>query len=442
MIGQISILIAIVLIIFLAMKGYNIIFIAPLCAIIVILLNGMDIYKAFVTEPNSYMMGLAKYIANYFAVFLLGSILAKYIEESGASKSIAKAVLSITGTEKPYPVLIAIFLISSVLTYGGISIFVVLFAILPLARPIFKQMDMSWSLITIPVFLGGGTFTMTMLPGSPAIQNVIPTVALGTTLTAAPLLGIIGTVVAIAFGLWYMKYELNKSIKNGENYALYTLKDAEVDVVVEDAKLPSIILSIAPLIVLIVICIGGSIIKIPNIILIGLITGCVLAGILYNSYISNHKTVINSGAQGAVMPIFLTSAAVGFGTVVTVAPGFKVISDAILNMPGNPLISLSVASSLITVITGSASGALGIIMNTFASSYVAMGIDPQVIHRIAVMASTTLTVMPHTGLVLSFFALAGLNHKNTFKKFFILSTGANTLALIAVLFSTIVLHIV
>lgn len=437
-IAPVGILIAVGLIIYLSMKGYSIVFIGPLCALVVILLNGMDIFGALISLPNSFMMGLGKYIVNYFGVFLLGSILAKYIEESGAAISIAKSIMKVTGTEKPYSVLIAIFLISSLLTYGGVSLFVVMFAIIPLSRPIFKEMNMSWSLVTIPIMLGIGTFTMTMLPGTPSIQNVVPTTYLHTSLTAAPLLGIIGSVVAIAFGLWYMKYELNKSIKNAETYAPYAISSTAVTV--GENKTPNIVMSIAPLVVLIVIVLAGSIMKVSNIILIGLVIAAILSAIIFKDYIGSQKSVINAGAQGAIIPIFFTAATVGFGTVIISAPGFKIISNAILNIPGSPLISLSIANCLMGAITGSASGALGIILPAFAQHYVAMGISPDVIHRVSAIAAASLTGMPQAGAVLSFFALAGLNHKNSFKKLFIIVNGSNLLALIVVVAVAITIY--
>lgn len=437
-IAPVGILISIALIIYLAMKGYSIVFIGPLCSILVILVNGMDLFSAVISAPNSYMMGLAKYIINYFAVFLLGSILAKYIEESGAARSIAKSVMKVTGTEKPFSLLVGIFLISAILTYGGISLFVVIFAVIPLSRPIFKEMNMAWNLIVIPVMLGVGTFTMTMLPGSPSIQNVIPTTALKTTLTAAPMLGLIGTVVAISFGLWYMKVELNKSIKNGEKYVADGKNNASETE--DNVKTPNIVSSIAPMVILIIIILVGSIYKVPNIILIGLIIANILSAIIFNNYIDTQKAVINAGAQGAIIPAFFTAAAVGFGTVVTAAPGFKVISNMILNIPGSPLISLSIATSLMSIITGSSSGALAIIMQAFAKDYVAMGISPDVIHRVSAIASATFTAMPHSGVVLSFFALSGLNHKNGFRYMFITMTGSNALALLAVLATAIIMQ--
>ena len=433
----VGILLAIAMIVFAAMKGFNILIVAPIASIIVIVTNQMDIFTFLIGTENSYMTGLAGFIINFFAVFILGSILAKYIDSSGAAQSIAQKILSKTGTDKPFPVLVALFIITAVLTYGGLSLFVVVFVLVPLAKPLFKQLNIAWNIITIPIMLGLGTFTMTMLPATPSIQNVVPTAYLGTTLTAAPLLGIIGTVVAIAFGLWYMKSVLTKSIARGETFADFEVEDTKVEV---KKEVPPFLLSILPIVLLIAIILIGSAFEVSNIILIALISSIVVSALIFNKYIPSQKVVVNEGAVGSIMPVFLTSSTVAFGVVITLAPGFTYISEFILGIPGNPLISLSIASAAFGAITGSASGSLGIVMEAFADNYLAMGIAPEAIHRVAAIASAVFTVMPHTGVVLTFFALTGLTHKNGFKYQFIAMTGANLLALIAVIIAAILIY--
>jgi H+/gluconate symporter-like permease len=433
----IGILIAIVLIIYAAMKGFSILIVAPIASIVVILTNQLDFFSALIGKENSYMTGLTSFVINFFAVFVLGSILAKYIDASGAAQSIAQKILQKTGTDKPFPVLVALFVITAILTYGGISLFVVVFVLVPLAKPLFKQLNIAWNLITIPIFLGLGTFTMTMLPATPSIQNVVPTVYLGTTLTAAPLLGIIATIVATAFGLWYMRATLNKSIANGETFADYDVKDSNEEV---KRDIPPFSISILPFILLIAIILVGSAFKVPNIILIGLAVSIIVSAVLFNKYIPSQKSVINDGASSSVMPVFFTSSAVAFGIVITLAPGFNYISDFILNIPGNPLISLSVASAVFGGITGSASGAIGIVMEAFAQNYLYMGVSAEVIHRVSAIASSILTIVPHNGAILTFFALTGLTHKNGFKYPFVAVTGANVLALIAVIIAAIIIY--
>ncbi|RPK03079.1 GntP family permease [Priestia endophytica] len=351
----IGILLAIVFIVHATMEDFNILVVAPIASVIVILTNHMDFFPFIVGTENSYMTGLAKFIINFFAVFISGAILAKYIDVSGAAQSIAQKILKTTGTDKPFPILVALFLITSVLTYGGLSLFVVVFVLVPLAKPLFKQLNIAWNLIAIPIMLGLGTFTMTMLPATPSIQNIVPTAYLGTALTAAPSLGLIGTIVAIAFGLWYMKSMLNMSIARGETFA-----DLEGSHSNDEFKreVPSFFISILPIALLIVIIIVGSTLKITNIILTALVVSIVVSAISFKKYIPSQIKVLNEGANSSIMSLFLTSSTVGFGVVITLVPGFKYISDFILGIPGDPLVSLSIASAVFGAITGSASGSL------------------------------------------------------------------------------------
>lgn len=426
---SIGILIAIIFIIYMAMRGFSILIIGPIASIIVILTNQLPFFDLLIGAKHSYMTGLTDFIINFFAVFLLGALLAKYMDVSGAAQSIAEKIISKVGSNNPYSILVALFMITAILTYGGVSLFVVVFVLVPLAKPLFEKLNIAWNLIGIPIFLGLGTFTMTMLPATPSVQNV-STKYLGTTLTASPWLGIIGAIVAIIFGLWYMKHALNKSIANGE-----TFKDYHLEITDKQAArpIPSFVQSILPIFVLIIIIIAGSILSIENIILIGLAISIILSAVMFKNYIPKQQKVINEGTTNAVIPIFLTASTVAFGTVITIAPGFKLIKHLILNIPGSPLISIAVASALFGIITGSSSGSLGIVLGAFSKQYLDMGVDPELIHRIATMSSSIFTVMPHTGVVLTFFALTGLNHKNGFKYLFITNTGANLLALIVVI---------
>ncbi|MGX7351642.1 hypothetical protein RU97_GL001059 [Enterococcus canis] len=420
-IGSIGVLLGVIAIIYFSLKEINIIIAAPLATIIVVLLNRMDIVTSLLgKDPNNYMGALSNYILNYFAIFLLGSILAKLMETSGATTSIADFILKKVGYENPYRVLVAIFIISLILTYGGISLFVVMFAVLPLARSLFKKMDLAWNLIQVPLWLGIATVTMTVLPGTPAIQNVIPIQYLNTSLTAAAVPSILGSIGCILFGLFYMKYTLKKSQAKGETFATYTKSQ---DVEVTERELPGFFTSISPLLVLVLLAISGSalgneFIK-KNIIYAALIAGIVLALILFYRFIPEKINSISVGAAGSIGPIFATASAVAFGAVVMIAPGFGLFSNLILNIPGSPLISLTVLTSAMSAITGSSSGALGIVMPNFAEYYLSTGLNPEMIHRVAAVASNILTIVPQSGVLLTFLSLTGLNHKNGFKQTFI-----------------------
>lgn len=440
--GLVGILVAIIAIITMAVKGLNIVIAAPLATLIIILTNQMDIFGSLVGKEQSYMVGLSNFLISNFAIFLLGSILAQYMEKSNATISIANFILSKVGVENPYVVLVAIAAIGALLTYGGISLFVVMFALIPLAKPIFKKLNINWELFPIPLFLGMATFTMSMLPGTPSIQNAVPTTALGTTLTAAPVLSIIGTVVITAFGLIYMKVQLNKSIKNGEGFDSYLEGKGTTTAVQEEAidesSIPNVWTSLAPILSLVAVILVFS--KVPNIILIALTVAILLCALLFNKYIPGQTAILSNGAVGSVIPAFSTSSSVAFGSVLTSASGFAIIKEMILNIPGSPVFGLAVASTLLGGITGSSSGAIGIVMATFAPTYLEMGINPELIHRVAVVASAVLTVMPQSGVVITFNNLSGLSIKHGFMHQFVIVNIGHLLAITAILITSAFLY--
>lgn len=441
-IGSLGVLLAIIAIIYFSLREINILVAAPLATAIVIIFNQMNpVVTLLGKAPNQYMGALSGYILNYFAVFLLGSILAKLMEASGATTAIANYILEKVGHDSPYKIMVAIFAISSILTYGGISLFVVMFAVLPLARSLFKKIDLSWHLIQSPLWLGIATFTMTILPGTPSIQNVIPIQYLNTSLTAAAIPSVLGAISCVIFGLFYMKHCLNKSLAKGETYATYALDTSEV---IEERELPQFLPSIAPLASLIVIALAGSILGSEfvkkNIIYIALLVAILLAVVLFKRFIAEPLKTINLGAVASISPIFATGSAVAFGSVVVTSVGFNVFSKLILNLPGNPLISLTVLTSSITAITGSSSGSLGIVLPNFAQFYLDKGVEPEMIHRVSAIASNIFTVVPQSGVLLTFLALTGLTHKTGFKETFISVAGSTSIALVVIILSNMILH--
>ncbi|HFI0457538.1 TPA: GntP family permease [Streptococcus suis] len=422
-----GVLLAVVAIIYWTAKNLHVIVAAPLASLIIILTNQMNVLEVMLGQEKSYMTGLAGFLINNFAIFMLGSILARYMEESGATQTIANSILKLVGKDSPYKVLLAITLIASLLTYGGVSIFVVIFTLLPLSRPLFKELNINWALFPLPVFLGASTYTMTSLPGTPSIQNVIPTKVLGTSLTAAPLISLAASLTLLVFGLLYMAYCLKKSLANGETY---NEEDDEVAIMVADKK-PNLFLSVLPLISLI-----GTIFllnKMSNVLAIGLLVSILLSALIFYPFLPNQKDMLNSGATASIVPAFATSSTVAFGTVLTLSTGFAFIQDWIQQIPGSPLISLSISTALISGIIGSSSGAVGIASSNFLPAYLEMGINPELLHRVVVVASAILTVVPQSGVMITFHNLSKLSMKRGLKYSFVLVTVGHILALIVIL---------
>lgn len=409
---MLGILIGLVLLMFLAYRGYSIIWVAPLTALVVALFGGLELLPAY---KDVYMTGFVGFTKSWFPVFMLGAIFGHLMDYTGAAKSIAKWLTGIIG---PKRAILGVIIGCAVLTYGGISLFVVVFAMYPLALELYREANISRKLIPGAIALGSFTFTMTAIPGTPQIQNLIPMDYFFTTPTAAPIMGITGAVFMFGFGYAYMVWKERKLTARGEVF-VEPAKKSE-DSFDMDKALPNPILSILPLL---------TVLLTLNIldwdIVLALVAGIILAMVLnFKEYKGFTKTV-SAGAVGSMTAIINTSAAVGFGAVVRAVPGFQTLTDLVMGIKGSPLISEAVAVNILAGATGSASGGMGIALAALGEKYyqIAMetGISPEAFHRVASLASGGLDTLPHNGAVLTLLAITGLTHKDSYIDIFVTS---------------------
>ncbi len=213
--GVIGIVISLAFIVILALRGWHIIIIAPLAVVLVCIFFQMNIME---TLYGPYMKGFINYASRFYLIFLAGSVFGKFMEDGQAARSIANGILKLIGKEDPLRMLLSVAMVCLCLTYGGVSLFVVIFTIIPIARPLFKELDIPWHIFMAPFIFGAASLTMTMLPGTPQIQNIMPTKYLGTSATAAPLLGLTGAAIIIILNVLYFRYILKKAKAKGEVY--------------------------------------------------------------------------------------------------------------------------------------------------------------------------------------------------------------------------------
>ena len=399
----------------LALRGWSIILIAPLASLIVLGCSQVDLLTGL---NETYMKGFSSFAMKFFFLFLLGTIFGKVMEDSGAARKIADFLLQLTGKTKPLHVAMAIVAVCGLLGYGGVSVFVILFVIVPIARPLFKEVDLSWHLFPGIYFFGVATFVMSMVPGTPQIQNIIPTKYLGTTAMAAPLLGLMASAFVIAANYFVLGKMIERSKRKGEGYEGSDPAAAKAVAcpVEADKALPSIWLAFLPSAMLLVLL---NVVKLD---IVWALLGGIAAGmLLLHPYLTDKIKTLTNGATNCALPIINTCADVGFGAVVGSVVGFKSISNMLLSIPGTPLISLSLATQLLCGITGSATGGLGIAMELFAKQFLTLGLNPEVIHRIGSLATAGLDVMPHNGAVITALAVVGLTHKQAYKPIFMLA---------------------
>lgn len=415
--GLIGILVGLAFLVWAIFKGFSLVIAAPVATMIVVLFNGLPFYESVFTADKSYMAGLANFLKGNFPVFLFGAILAKYMDKSGAAVTIAEKLMKLVGTSSPYRALVSLLVISAVLTYGGINVFVVIFILIPLAKPIFKQYDIPWKLVVAPIFGGGATFTMTMLPFSPSLHNAVPANALKTPLSAAPILGTVSAVLAVAFLLWYIAWDLRSSQKKGESYNVV----GEVDTASPfDRVRPGFAVSFAPialLLVMILVFTLTAVVPSAQALVYSLIAGIVLAAVLFRTYLTQ-KDTINQGTADSLTSVLATGSTIAFGSFAVGVPAFGVVKDAIINIPCSPYIGLMVGTMVLAMITASSVGAEGISVTAFAPGYIAQGLDPSVVHR-AIAISGGMSLTPHNGFLAVFNGLAGFTLRDSYWRAFI-----------------------
>ncbi len=432
MLGLIGIIISLGLLMYLAYRGITVLVLAPVLAILAVLFqSGQSHVLATYTEV--FMVNFAAYAKTYFPVFLLGAIFGKIMDDSGAAKSIAYAISTKLGKDKA---ILAVVLSCAILTYGGVSLFVVAFAVYPIAAELFREANIPKRFLPASIALGAFTFTMTALPGTPQIQNAIPMPFFGTNAYAAPIIGLIGTAVMFGGGMLWITRRAKNAMAKGEGYGDHK---EEIIKEIDLSKLPNLIFAITPIILVLVVnyllgkyvfaTMDGTFLKdfggikitaVKGIwsLISALVVAIVASLILFWKNLESITNTVNRGAIGSLLAIANTSSEVGYGNVIKTLGGFAILQAGILAIPGTPLISLAASTSILAGITGSASGgmsiALGILGKTYLAKAQALGINPEVFHRIAAMACGGLDTLPHNGAVITLLGITGMNHKQSY----------------------------
>lgn len=414
-ISIIGIIIGLALMIFLSFKGVSIYLYAPISAVVVMIFGGLPIWE---TLTGTYMEGFVGYAKSYFLLFAMASMYAKIMGDSGAAQVIATTLANAAKKAKKNKELVAMLALHCVtllLTYGGINLFVVTFLMAAIGKTMYEELDIPWHLYNASAW-ASGTITMSMLPGSPAAQNLIPMEYLGTDAKAAPMLGLLSAIICVVFELIYIVYALKKTQKKGEGFlptgAVIAERIKEVDLKNTDI---GIVKALIPSIVLLIVL---NFVPIPSV-LVALLVGIVLAIILYWKNLPNVLTSLTQGVEQSIGVTISVCAVVGFGSVVAATPGYAAVIGGLDKVPGGPLVQLLIAVNVCAGFAGSASGGLAIGLNSFAQKFLDMGIDPQLIHRVAAIASGGLDSLPHNGAVNSSLRIAGLTHKQAYKHTFI-----------------------
>ncbi|MDV6315653.1 GntP family permease [Idiomarina sp. HP20-50] len=392
MLSMIGLIGGLVLLIILTLKGMNLFIGAPLCAVIVALCSGIPLLTGDVNFVSAYMNGFAGFVASWFFMFLLGSLFGKFMEDTGAADSVASWIIKKLGRKQA---VLAVVLACAILTYGGVSVFVVAFSVYPMALSLFKDADLPRRFIPAALAFGSVTFTMTSA-GSPEIQNWIPVKYLGTSPYAAWEVSLVVAVLMATFGYWWLKKIINRAVANGERF-----EAREGDPILLERELPSPISGLIPLFVVLGLSFTFHDILQQNALIVALLGGVIAIAVINFKHFHKPQTAIHEATTGALVAIGNTAAVVGFGSIAKITPAFDTAVNAMTSLPGNELVGAAVAVSVIAGLTGSASGGQAIALPEVGPHYLAAGVNPEQLHRIVSISSGALDSLPHNGYVVT-----------------------------------------
>lgn len=415
-----GILIGLCLLIFLAYKGHSIIWVAPLCAVVVAVMGGLSVLDAYL---GNYMKGVADYIISWFPAFFLGAVYGKVMDMTGSARSLANKLVSLIGSKFAVA---AVVIPCLLMTYGGISLFVVVFVIYPMGYAIYREANLPRTLLPGAIAFGAFGITMTSIPGTPQIQNIIPTTYYNTTATAAPLMGIIATVLIAVPGYLYLEWRCHNARKKGLGFIEDDKFKQNVTDDFEQTKWHWLSGLLPLIVVVLMLNVLPSVLNKAGIaqwttsqsIVVALLGGISVTCLMNIKKLKVLLPAINEGSNGSLVAIMNTACAVGFGSVVKIVPGFTLLKNAMLNMPGSMLFSEAVAVNVLAGATGSASGGMSIALEALAPQYLekalSIGLNPELLHRVASIASGGLDTLPHNGAVLTLLAVSNCKHKESY----------------------------
>lgn len=423
LLSLIGILIATIVFVVAVFKGYHIALVTIFSSIIVIIFSRAELIE---TMQDAFMVKMAATYKSYFLLFFFSALFAKTLSACGATQAIAYKLIRFSekfkGNEKIAAVL-CVAGMQAAFTMGGISLFVVIFTVADIARQLFKRVDVPWKFFAF-VIIGGGTFTIGMMPGSPQLTNLIGMEYFGTSATAAPVLGILCSIFSLILSVIFVRHEVNKAQKQGEGFlptGAEIMKSTEPGDYSEVKDIP-LLKCLFPSIVLLIVL---NILRANPV--TALFSGILTTYVLFNpvTQFRNLKNAAITAVNHTNMSLIALATASGFGGVVASVSGFQYLLNTLDSIPGPATLQVFVAVNVAAGFTASSSTGQRLALDLFADKFMSYGIPNAALHRLVAISSCGLDTLPHSPALANQYSIAKLSHKDAYYYTFMISVLFN-----------------
>lgn len=465
--ASIGVVLALVVLVVLAYRGHSVIIAAPIAALVGVLFSGAPLMASY---TQIFMPAAGNFVTTFFPLFLVGAVFGGLMSVSGYADQLATWISRLVGAKRA---ILATAIATALLTYGGISAWVIAFTIVPIAKILFREAGIPRRLMPAAIALGIFTFATAALPGSPQIHNTIPTKYFGTTTYAAPILGIIGATVTFILGMAWLEYRTRKLIAAGEIYDESEDAGDSIDSAVADAEHaiddaerekievpPHVLATLSPSgrpdrdttlkglqgLFPVLVVVGMNLLFTYAIskhmdfdylaeekfgattlsallgtwsVIIAMVTAIIVMFIMNPRNFTIYVKGLSDGAKNAVVPALTTASEVGFGAVIASLAVFAAFQSHLFDVSDNPVIIGTVATAIISGLTGSSSGGLSITLASFGDQLSQLahdqGISLELLHRTIAMASVSFDSLPHNGAIVTLLLVCGMSHRKAYK---------------------------
>ncbi len=397
------------------------------------------------TALTALFSGIGSTFGTYFPVFFFATIYGQLMSETGCANAIASCFIKLFGSRS---VVLVISITTALLVYGGVTAMVVAFTVFPIGVNLIRKANITKKLLPAMIQLGQATFALTALPGTPQLNNIIPTAYLGTTSTAAPVLGLIATAIMFGLGWVYLEHEVKKSRERGEHFEESSLRPGSVRET-DEASLPSPLPAFLPVILLIVLYIlfervsfGSYSLKAMN--SFAPVCTAMIIAIIYLLVLGLGKgqkeemaNALKTGAASSFGPLLSFATVVGFGSVIKATSGYASLVSMVTGLHMNPFLSAALSVTILAGVTGSASGGINIALSSEAlvsswTSQLTTQAQLNALHRIISVSSCGLDSLPHCGGILATLDVCQETHATAYKYIFMITVIFTLIAAAAI----------